>query len=680
MHIEKEKQDGSNNKNTDKNDETTDDETDDEGAVISASAPPCSSQASSVISMHLKNSDCITKHIDKNKSLLLPSLSVREGHKSDATVTVQIGNAFFKITRVPLEFCLSRLPTKEKKELQAMGPRIGARVTTVFDHESIKYLVCPDKASTAKFISAWALNVPAVTADFIHAFVNRTNAQDPLPKFQEYESPETELKFENDAVPEKRGRILGGYKVLSFMESEGELLCRCTGATIVPLYTEDGSARSDMQMWQNNKFWEELEAKQREDGLVVVWLDSASKKKKKEKDYLVKKMKAQSRNGGGLRISCINQNGVAHAISSGNFLCDVDGNELVPLKATGDNYLSSVVAISSSGGPTESQASSQKSSAPAESNHDDEMEVEMTEKDDSDTPAITPAVTESVEAGETAGDAEIISTSKKGRKRRTGKQTDYLSQNTWIQSSKSSKHISHESQTESNRSSTWMSSNRTNQKNGVDYEAAEAADIEMEEEEVDEDRGDKNISVKNKRKMKLPETGDGWLCAAPQGKKRKAFKRSRAELSAMGEMEFSEPAVTDFCGGLVVRSKNELERMSRAQSQNQTRKNNQHSQNITTNGTSVVKNFKRFKKNSIISGARMHSISQIRLVSVLPKESERQKELQAMHYEMDREQRESDMMFVDAEGVTGKKKKGGGIRSYFSSNGTTRGRGARRTN
>ena len=66
------------------------------------------------------------------------------------------------------------------------------------------------------------------------------------------------------------------------MPSEGETLCKCTGATLIPLYTQGGIAKADMKIWQNDEFWATLESQQKEDRLVVVWLDSASKRMKNE--------------------------------------------------------------------------------------------------------------------------------------------------------------------------------------------------------------------------------------------------------------------------------------------------------------------------------------------------------------------------------------------------------------
>ena len=85
-----------------------------------------------------------------------------------------------------------------------------------------------------------------------------------------------------------------------------------------------------------------------------------------------------------------------------------------------------------------------------------------------------------------------------------------------------------------------------------------------------------------KELSKNRQANDGWLVAASHDMKRKRVKRSHDE--------YSEPAVTDFCTGLVVRSETDIK--------------------VSNN----------FKKNSIIPGSKMLSFSQIRLVSVLPQD------------------------------------------------------------
>ena len=84
------------------------------------------------------------------------------------------------------------------------------------------------------------------------------------------------------------------------------------------------------------------------------------------------------------------------------------------------------------------------------------------------------------------------------------------------------------------------------------------------------------------------------------------------------------------------------------------------------------KDFKRFRKNHVIRGFTSFNTDgnvarKIRLVSVLPKESERQKELEMKQQELDREQAYADALFNDY-GAVGKKgrRSGGSIASYLT--------------
>ena len=177
------------------------------------------------------------------------------------------------------------------------------------------------------------------------------------------------------------------------------------------------------------------------------------------------------------------------------------------------------------------------------------------------------------------------------------------------------------------------------------------------EEEVHEGISKENKKNSGNKKLKLQQSGDGWYIAAPQEKKRSKYKRSRDEFSKMVEIDFKQPAETEFVQGLIVRSKEDLKKMQQS------------------NGK--TKDFQKFKKNSIIPSARMHSITHIRLVSVLPKESELQQELQNMHSaDLEREQKAGDSLFENDGG--GGKKRSKGIRNYFSPPSSSRGRNFRR--
>lgn len=176
-------------------------------------------------------------------------------------------------------------------------------------------------------------------------------------------------------------------------------------------------------------------------------------------------------------------------------------------------------------------------------------------------------------------------------------------------------------------------------------------------------------------RIPLPTTTDGWLVAAP--KSRKAYRK------AIEETEAENPTVaaqTQKVSGLIVR---------------------QYVKPVTNtrpNGRTVRKgkDFKRFRKNHIIRGfsssesryadyrnANGHdaTVPSIRLISVLPKESERQRQLEQQQQELEREQEIADSLFNDTGGGGGKRGRKSGNNSmyqYLSQQTTTKkGRGRR---
>ena len=671
-------------KGSPKCDSETDDETDDEGAVAASVA--ASSQISAVAQHHLQDNNYTIREIEKNKSIILSTLSLpkRTGVESRETappssVLVQVGVAMFKITRIPLDFCCSRLSTKEKRELEDLAPSIGATITSTFQWDTITHLISPDQSSTAKFISAWSLNVPTVTGDFMRAIAERDGMGAAFPDVQKYEAPPAENMFENDIGVEARRQILSGYKVLSLMASEGEILCRCTGATIVPLYRElesgddGGKVTFDQKFWQTDEFFEDLERKRKEDGLIVVWLECASRRLKKGKDYLVKKMKEQQQNAegdedgnnNGYVIRCVNQQGVARAISENANLMDTDGNELIPSsmadhKKANQSSADATKSVEIEENPqsnSESQ-SNQKSVLPSRQTAQMPKDVEAAASGSGSTPGHTMEVDnyafETIPESITETDQGSISSK---QHKQTRSQSDQSSQKGWMNSSKSksSRHLSQDKLSQLSQES-----------DRGKVRGDEGDEMEVEADYTEMKQNDENEKPnKRQRKKKLKETSDGWMCAAPQGEARTKFKRSRAELSEIGEITLSNPAETEFKSNLVVRTKKDIQRMKEA------------NENAVTPATlGGVKNFKRFKKNSIIPGAKMHSISEVRLISVLPKESERLKELQARQSELEREQRAADSLFTGEDGA----RKGKGIRNYLKGGARSgsRGRGKKR--
>lgn len=621
------------------NNSDTDDETDDERPTSTTS-----SQLSAV-PIHFPNSSLVTKTLEKNGSVVIESLTLREGSQiKDNYALVQVGNALFKVTRIRLEFCLSRLQPKEKKELEGLGEIIGANITSTFDCDSITHLVSPDKSSTAKSISAWALNIPTVTSDFIRAHANRKNMKDPLPQVTEYEAPPGLSRIENDATPLKRRKLLEGYKVLSLMWSEGEMMCKCTGATVVPLYRTASDGKMDLKFWQNDEFSIDLKRQQEKDRLVVVWLDSASKKLKKGRDYLVRVMHELEKEPGKFQMNCINQNGIARAISYASNLTDVDEKTLVPLKTCGD----------------------------AENEDESDRAHPRVSKE------TKPVECEEFHQQEVLGDCSTSSVVQSQPKTAVNKSLDVTTEREEIlqgndvsaNSKRSSgrNKVSFPSQQKRKEKSTmegqsgWIKSTKSKSvtvgDKGVETRHSESDNVDYTTAEINPNDDGHTQTYKSMQKSRLSQTQDGWFCAAPQGKERECYKRPLAECNEMGDINVRSSAQTEYCDDLVVRPKQSRKRIAHEVQMNSTNANSEK-----------VKDFKRFKKNPIIAGAKMHSISQIPLISVLPKESERQRELENMQLDLEREQLVADALFS---GEGGKSRKG--IQNYFQPTPKSRGR------
>ena len=102
-----------------------------------------SSQMSAAASVHLQNPDqFFLKPLEKGKGMVIPALSIREDKVRNATVRIVVGSTIFKITRMSMQFCLSRLDSKQKKECEECGPRVGADITTTFDCDNIAHFTC----------------------------------------------------------------------------------------------------------------------------------------------------------------------------------------------------------------------------------------------------------------------------------------------------------------------------------------------------------------------------------------------------------------------------------------------------------------------------------------------------------------------------------------------------------
>jgi hypothetical protein len=156
--------------------------------------------------------------------------------------------------------------------------------------------------------------------------------------------------------------------------------------------------------------------------------------------------------------------------------------------------------------------------------------------------------------------------------------------------------------------------------------------LSVEEEKVTEATDEERVQVTNVAKFgkreKLSKTKDGWLIKATSGD-RKAFMATEAEiLDSLGDFADLVPpkAETDVISDLVIKPEGQIKGSRRE------------------NNKSGVKDFKRFRKNAVI---RVGEKSRIEMRVVLPKQSDRQLELQEEQAQLEASLREADALFQD---------------------------------
>ena len=167
----------------------------------------------------------------------------------------------------------------------------------------------------------------------------------------------------------------------------------------------------------------------------------------------------------------------------------------------------------------------------------------------------------------------------------------------------------------------------------------------------------------NERRKPLPRAKKtGWLSAAPKDANERAkYKSTKADLDDIDATFPSEAAITVKKTGLVVRSNEECQER-RAQMM---AARGRGPRVVTGRDGKPVKDFKRFRKNTVIRG----STGGIRFRSVLPKESERQRQLQQLERQLAENTREADALFYGEEA--------GSITSFFGKSTTKKKKGSR---
>lgn len=637
---------------------TGDEATDDEGQ--GAVSQQASSQFSSIATKLVNPTSARSDKVDG--PTVLTSLC-----QSNGRAIIQCGQngSTLVVRRVPIRVVLSRAP-KATKELWAKRcPTLGVSLLETIDEATTTHLVTADRITNAKSLVAWFLKKPMVTFDYLEALWNRTSPEDELPNATDFSPPPGDKEDFWDQEP-KRG-LWSHATLLSYAGSDDmEALCRAAGATIVELYNEkDPIEAADEAIAKHNGCF---------------FINSSTRTYAK----IVKHLKRSD-------VPALTQKSLALFISQQEALKDSQDNLIgKPAGANSDQETSkekdddSTVAEEEEAPSKdlESEASNQPKSQPSQRSArtakrkaaapDDNIQLEESPSKDVDTqaesmdaeplerPISSRTSRKRVLEKEDDNDAlERPATSRSSRKK-SRKEAD-VDEVEAVERPRASRKRNLEVVQEVEKLPTkkkresfggWtdvrkpsqQDSKKSSQESASNEDGEIQAGDDDEEEQPDEDDGDEEAVVEQEHygvRKSLPKTKDGWLVAAPED--RREFKATEAELLDTledGATSLPPTAATDIVKGMVVAAKSQKRGGAVSQS--------------------GVQDFKRFRKNPVI---RVGEVSRIQMRTVLPKQSDRQTELQDEQAELEVSLREAEALFRD------QGNKGGNIRSHFKPRG-----------
>ena len=617
-----------------------------------------------------------------------------------------------------------------------------------------------DATATAKGVCAWAMDIPTVTMGWIRAALESAATMNSssslsssikssnfvLPLTKEYApsggfegvrgggggegkinnnngSSNKEGKIngnDNDtsSLPPPRER-LSNYIMLSLTAGEGETLCRCGGAEIIPLYVKKGKEgknndrkRNDEVVeettWKDESWWRDLddrllaEHNSRDDNcdsvinssnrnkkkIAVVWLDVQSSRTKEIRDHLVSRMRQREReeerekrkkSGGGSsimkgpKIYCVSAREIAVAISSGVVLRDVGGNTIQQIDCIFDGN------GNRSGHSTGDSDGGEDIRVITDQNNIKNERVETIEMMQSSSPAVAiKARTKVTNAKEKRGRNSISQDTGSGggggwmiSGKRRKKDTDERKSDS-IDVNKSTSTLDPSQMTVNSSANevdtTAVVDNRTRvitKKRGHEGDDGRPHRRQCRDNRNGNDDLRRPLKKKVQRRKPLVVTSDGWLLIAGEeqqdktGSCRSHHRRTYEEVAEIlgGVTTMGVEAVTESRRNLVVATTvRELEESRRRKMQpNNCEKGTDH---------------KRFQKNPIIAGSGLHSIAGVRMKSMVPGDCERRRVLESSQRELDKEQRAADELFAGVAGGRGVTtgSRGSAIRSFFGAN------------
>jgi len=685
-------------------DETGDEETDDEGAVGENSINYVELSEKQIRAVHLLSDNADDDSDNATSTNTVPKFQKLAAHqsipllqlshtpqsptaKSSNHVIILFGpqGSAIRLSLLPLQFTFSRIKKTELDPILSSLHYIGAVHSTQWNVRGSTHLVAPEKTAAAKGIMAYACRRPVVTKGFIEALLERRSPEDGLPKEDNYCPGGTwDKNLKYTAEP---STALKGYRIAVMVDDDNAPLAQSAGADILPIHEDAPSySHAEFEVWWGTQMRRALD-----DKLALAVVSSSSKRCKHFSDWL------KHYDGGVVRFT--NAKNIAKAITNNNGQGELlmDARKVAIEKIVGwddekgvdggkvDDTKMSAVAI-------DAQARDATTAAVLEEENENFFdqtyqdyenpppvndECEQEEPIEKEMPVTTRRKRRQEEEAENGGE-EVQEEQPERQKRRRKNGNEEVPE----------KDVRAEEEA-TIRKPVASKSKRLPIKNRTRKEAEDRSGLEADENPAAAKVSKKSSAIVNNRRVDdgssddepgipmkripLPTTKDGWLVAAP--KKRKAYRKETIDDTDNDVPDAA--AETEKVSGLIVRKYIPPDKSSAGR---------------TGNSKNKKKDFKRFRKNSVLRGYttfnpygrrnnsnQISSLPEIRLVDVMPKESERQRQLQQQQEDLEREQELADQLFNDGGGAKSGKKRGGagGIRAFLTHSTVKKSRGRR---
>jgi pSer/pThr/pTyr-binding forkhead associated (FHA) protein len=669
------------NDSNDKNDNSdTDDDTDEEantGVAASASQQMLGVQLSPAARALIPDPSTVTlKYVGPGESIVLEKLS--SNNKNDKPVIVQCGKMGSTIVVQRQHIRIIRSGEAEKRlkaDWRARLHCVGVQETTTLD-ESTTHLLTAVRDTTSKQLAAWCWGLPIVTSNYLQALWERTSPASPLPDPADAEPGQDGQQFWY--APANRQLLLGAT-YLSCNADDMELLVRAAGAAIVPLYgltQAEALAKAD----------EHLHSDERDSEPDYSCFALSDDKSRRKLPRLLKERGVPQVSGKSIATSITEQNPLHD--TKGNRIGkptsastrDTAGKKAAP---KGSNEHDEVAKETQEPEPAPTRPS-RKQTVEVDAEEDDEFPVPDDDDNYHEEPAsgsqsqdrrsqgkhtnnsagslrpneqITPASL-GVDGDRRSQSKERVLEVERSQDRDTSRPTSKTRGSSTADTdadgdtrSPKRKHQALETEAveekepdslPAKKSKTRGVSTADTDADGDTHSPKRKRQIpEMEtakEKEPDSfpakksatsmhNGNDNDDDGRPSKRKKLESKGNGWVVAAPKGKKRRAFISSKDEiLEATGYLPLVAPTDTDKSMVLAPMQQHQIARFS--------------------SRSSRTEDFKGFRKNSVV---RPPGHSRIQMRSVLPRVPEKQSgQFEEQQRALEEQQQKADELFRDA--------------------------------